>query len=108
MRWRSGAGAEDRTPRWSGDGALAFVSDREQGAQCWLLEFPGGLPRRLTDFPAAVTDLDWSPAGDKLALITTAILARAGGPAWTTRKPMVPLAEANAGAMLARFAGRAK
>jgi dipeptidyl aminopeptidase/acylaminoacyl peptidase len=91
LRWRSGAGAEDCSPRWSADEALAFVSDREQGPQGWLLEFPFGQARRLTDFPAAVTDLDWSPAGDKLALTTTATLAGPGGPAWRTDEPSFKL-----------------
>ena len=83
--WRSGGGARDSCPRWSVDGALAFVSDRVHGPQCWLVEPSRGVAEQLTDLPAAVTDLDWSATGDRIAVCTTALEpVSLGGPAWRT------------------------
>ena len=83
--WRSGAGARDTCPRWSRDGALAFVSDRAGGTQCWIVGPPRWVAEQLTDLATAVTDLDWSPTGDRVAVSTTALEpVLSGGPAWRT------------------------
>jgi len=81
----------DSAPRWSPDGrALAFLSDREsvlvkagagddparreqikEGAvQAWLLPMDGGEAHQLTKLPQNVTDLRWSPDGDRLVLVS--------------------------------------
>ncbi len=84
----------DTTPRWSPDGAtIAFLSDRAAvlqaggggakpgkaeapkagGTQVWLLPFAdGGEARQLTDLPADVEGLAWSPDGRRLAIVSTA------------------------------------
>jgi len=84
----------DVSPRWSPDGwTLAFLSDRgavlqaggagakpgkaeapkEGGVQVWLLPFAdGGEARQLTDLPKDVQGLDWSPDGERLAVVSGA------------------------------------
>ncbi len=59
------------SPRFSPDGRwLAFLSAREgRHAQVWLLDRRGGEAQRLTDYPADVADLAWSPDGRRLALV---------------------------------------
>src|SRR3954469_7540053 len=81
----------DSTPRWSPDSrSLAFLSDRESvlmkaGAgddpsrrdqikegvvQAWLLPMDGGEAHQLTKLPQNVTDMAWSPDGDRLLLVS--------------------------------------
>jgi dipeptidyl aminopeptidase/acylaminoacyl peptidase len=59
------------SPRFSPDGRwLAFLSAREgRHAQVWLLYRRGGEAQRLTDYPADVAELAWSPDGRRLALV---------------------------------------
>jgi dipeptidyl aminopeptidase/acylaminoacyl peptidase len=59
------------SPRFSPDGRfLAFLSAREgRHAQVWLLDRRGGEAQRLTDYPADVAELAWSPDGRRLALV---------------------------------------
>ncbi|WP_059103918.1 S9 family peptidase [Shouchella shacheensis] len=55
-------------PRWSPSGeAFAFLSNRTESMQVFMKE---GLAdaRQVTDEKRGVTDFDWSPGGDKLAL----------------------------------------
>ncbi len=69
-----GAGAKgrpgDRLPRYSPDGTkLAFVSDRGDGGQVWLLDLVGGgEATRLTDLGGSVSAIEWSPDGRWLAI----------------------------------------
>ncbi len=54
-------------PRLSPDGAwLAYLRD----AQIWLLPSTGGEPWQLTTLPGGVTDLAWSPTGDRIVLVS--------------------------------------
>ncbi len=54
----------DDDPKFSPDGSrLAFVSNRDGGAQIWVLDLEGGDPVRATSFPTDVSDYTWSPDG---------------------------------------------
>jgi dipeptidyl aminopeptidase/acylaminoacyl peptidase len=60
----------DRSPQWSPDGAwLAFVSDRADGAQIWLLPADGGEPVRLTRMRHGASQPRWSPDGRALLFL---------------------------------------
>jgi acylaminoacyl-peptidase len=103
---------KDTHPRWSPDGAtLAFLSDRgavlevagasdrvidpaedprdreRSAVQVWLLPMDGGEARQLTRLPEEVSDLCWSPAGDRLCIVSPATAAR---PARRRRKVEQP------------------
>lgn len=55
-------------PAWSPDGKwLAFVSDRTDKRQLYLIALDGGEPRPLTDVDG-VSSFAWSPDGSKIAL----------------------------------------
>ncbi len=69
---------EDRSPRWSPDGArLAFTSDRgpvPEGKEraprnLFVLDLAGGEPRQLTRFESDVSDAAWSPDGARICLV---------------------------------------
>jgi acylaminoacyl-peptidase len=83
----------DTAPRWSPDGeALAFLSDREAvlfkggagddpgrrepakegNVQVWLLPMDGGEAHQLTKLPQNVTDMRWSPDGERLVVVSGA------------------------------------
>jgi dipeptidyl aminopeptidase/acylaminoacyl peptidase len=65
-------GQANTHPRFSPSGdAIAFLSKREADkAQLYLLPLGGGEARRLTDFPAGVTEFCWHPGGELLALVS--------------------------------------
>jgi dipeptidyl aminopeptidase/acylaminoacyl peptidase len=48
--------------------------------QAWLLPLAGGEARPLTDLPEDVSDLAWSPAGDRLCVVSAATSARYKAP----------------------------
>lgn len=99
----------DTGPRWAPDGsAVAFLSDRgavleaggagdrpvesqkpEDGAtQVWLLPMAGGEARQLTRFPHDVQEIEWSPDGRRLCVVTGATTAeRQDRPARTGDPP---------------------
>ncbi len=63
----------DHSPQWSPDGAwLAFVSDRAEGAQLWVLPLAGGEPLRLTHLRHGVNTPRWSPDGRSLLFLAEA------------------------------------
>src|SRR5579872_5306852 len=74
------AAGSARNPRWSPDGrTLAFLAVRPapttgslhaDKTQVQLLAMSGGEPRRLTDLPDGVDSFQWSPAGDRLVVVS--------------------------------------
>src|SRR5215813_3404791 len=49
-------GEQDSDPIFSPDGKrLAFLSNRENGTQIWILDLSGGAPVRATSFPTEVS-----------------------------------------------------
>ncbi len=59
--------AHDYHPRWSPDGQnILFVSDREEGAQAWILPVNGGEPYRITDFSTGVQSPEWVGGENKI------------------------------------------
>jgi dipeptidyl aminopeptidase/acylaminoacyl peptidase len=67
------SGAADTSPRWSPDGTkLAFLRKEEGEAarpQVAVLDMAGGEAEIVTDFPLGVTELHWSPRGDRIAVV---------------------------------------
>ena len=60
----------DRSPRWSPDGqTLAFISERTDPPQIYLLSMRGGEARALTDGKTGVTRFAWSPDGSAIAFL---------------------------------------
>lgn len=58
------------TPAWSPDGKyLAFLSDRTDKTQVWVLPAAGGEAFRVTDVRQGVSRLDWAPDSIRLALV---------------------------------------
>jgi serine/threonine protein kinase len=54
------------TPVGGGEGQIAFVSNRTNTPQIWLMDVDGGDPRQLTDMPEGACQPDWSPDGTRL------------------------------------------
>ncbi len=62
----------DRAPRWSPDGRrLAFVSEREEKPQLFLMDARGGEPWKLTDAKGGVSAFAFSPDGKTIAYLAT-------------------------------------
>jgi len=54
---------------WSPDGKnIAFVADRGDGDQIWLISQNGGEARPLTAVEGGVSDFEWSPGGRWMAV----------------------------------------
>ena len=55
------------SPKWSFDGKqIAFLSDREEKKQVYLLSARGGEAKKLTAFDNGVSSFHWSPCGKKV------------------------------------------
>jgi dipeptidyl aminopeptidase/acylaminoacyl peptidase len=60
----------ERHPRWSPDGKrLAFLSNRGDVDQVYMIPRAGGEARALTDGKHAISDFAWSPDGKRLACL---------------------------------------
>jgi dipeptidyl aminopeptidase/acylaminoacyl peptidase len=58
------------SPRWSPDGkTLAFLSDREDSPQIYLMPIDGGEAARLTEGKNGVRSFEWSPDGKQISFI---------------------------------------
>ena len=59
----------DTSPRWSPDGRrIAFVSDRSDSSQIWLIPVDGGEAEQLTELEeGSIGSPAWSPDGTKIA-----------------------------------------
>ena len=67
----------DTSPRWSPDGGrIAFISDRSDSSQIWLIPVDGGEAAQLTKLEEGnIGSLAWSPDGTKIAFSFRAIPA---------------------------------
>jgi dipeptidyl aminopeptidase/acylaminoacyl peptidase len=67
------AGPSDASPRWSPDGArLAFLrASGDDPAQIAVLPTEGGEATVVSQFALGVREVEWSPAGDRLAAVAT-------------------------------------
>jgi dipeptidyl aminopeptidase/acylaminoacyl peptidase len=61
----------ENAPQWSRDGTrIAFLADRDKGAQLWLIPADGGEAEKLTSEENGVSSFRWSPDGKQIAFIT--------------------------------------
>jgi dipeptidyl aminopeptidase/acylaminoacyl peptidase len=62
-------GDNSSSARWSPDGRwVAFLADRGDDSQIWLISPIGGEARSLTSVEDGVSDFEWSPDGSKMAV----------------------------------------
>lgn len=76
---------KDHGAEWSPDGTrLAFVSNRGEGVNIYIMRIDGGEAMRLTDLKGSVDHVAWSPDGTQLAFAYRAddppLPADPGGP----------------------------
>jgi len=65
-QWTHGA-QRVSAPAWSADGKhIAFLSDREEKNQLYVLSATGGEARKLTAFVNGVASFRWSPCGNQI------------------------------------------
>ncbi|HKW88262.1 MAG TPA: S9 family peptidase [Candidatus Acidoferrales bacterium] len=62
----------DDSPRWSPDGKfLAFLSERDDTRQLFLLPSAGGEAYAVTEGKLGIRSFEWSPDGKQIALVAT-------------------------------------
>lgn len=55
------------SPKWSTDGKqIAFLSNREEQNELFVLQASGGEAKKLTSFAQGVSSFQWSPCGNKI------------------------------------------
>ncbi len=65
-QWTHGKGSLS-SPKWSADGKqIAFLSDREDKNQVYILSARGGEAKKLTSFEKGVSSFLWSPCGHQI------------------------------------------
>ncbi len=70
--WTAASGEhKDHSPRWSPDGkTIAFVSNRSDENQIWLISTEGGEARQLTNLKNGVSAPVWKPDGSALLVLS--------------------------------------
>ena len=58
------------TPMGGGSGQISFVSDRTGSNQVWVMNIDGSSQKQLTSMADGTCQPDWSPDGQKLAVIS--------------------------------------
>lgn len=62
----------DRAPQWSPDGKhIAFISEREEKPQVFLMDARGGEAWKLTDAKGGASAFSWAPDGKSIAYLAT-------------------------------------
>ncbi|MCH1626856.1 S9 family peptidase [Ferdinandcohnia quinoae] len=70
-QWTFG-NVKDSSPRWSPDGeTIAFVSNRSEKPQIFLMSIYGGEPRQLTHCKNGARNPIWSPEGNQILFTTS-------------------------------------
>jgi len=65
-------GGDSSSPSWSPGGRwVAFLADRGDDSQIWLISPSGGEARSLTSVEDGVSGFEWSPDGSKMAVAIT-------------------------------------
>ncbi|WP_318614683.1 S9 family peptidase [Sporosarcina sp. YIM B06819] len=65
-QWTHGKGSVS-SPKWSADGKqIAFLSDRDDKNQVFILPARGGEAKKLTSFEKGVSSFLWSPCGHQI------------------------------------------
>ncbi|MCM3743903.1 S9 family peptidase [Sporosarcina luteola] len=55
------------SPKWSADGMqIAFLSNRDEKNQLYILSARGGEAKKLTSFENGISGFEWSPCGTKI------------------------------------------
>ncbi|WP_144512202.1 S9 family peptidase [Bacillus sp. FJAT-22090] len=68
------------SPKWSTDGSyIAFLSDREEKNQLYILSANGGEAKKLTNVEKGISSFIWSPCGKKVWFVA----ALKKGKSWT-------------------------
>lgn len=68
------------SPKWSADGKyIAFLSDRDEKNQLFILSASGGEAKKLTNLEKGISSFIWSPCGKKIWFVA----ALKEGKSWT-------------------------
>jgi dipeptidyl aminopeptidase/acylaminoacyl peptidase len=72
------ADAKDSLPRWSPDGKhLAFLSNRSEKGQIWLIRADGGEAWQVSELPEGVSTFGWSPDGQSFVAVSKSVEGQA-------------------------------
>lgn len=61
----------DHSPKWSPDGkSLAFLSNRYEKTQIYIIPLDGGEAEALTESKTGISSFEWSPSGSRIAFLS--------------------------------------